>query len=876
MPIGTFFKNLLSRSVGRQELVHPDEEAIHHEALKLLPLGARRTVRYPPFMEGFPAYLTSDYLLGLQGELYIKLLGGVGLPKSQFDELVRPVILNYSRFVHLLPASENHHHCGPGGLLRHGLEVACFTMNGAKNTAFDSRKHPSERSHRAMRWNVAGLLCGLLHDTGKAVTDMQVVYPPTNLKWVHSEGTVEEWAKSHDLRKYYIEWTKGRAARHVMKSRDLVMTLCPAKTLTWLMDGGEDIVDALMDAIIGKEDSPLYRPLMMADGKSTKLDIASGDSPQYMTGLPIVKLITGAINRLTHEGEWTVNQPRARVWTTTEGVFIAWASGAQEIIDLILKDNIEGIPRTPNSLLMRLIDQAVAERSPDGEMYWEVAPHCLQKSDKPIVLRCMKLSSADTLFAYEPLPAPVSVMIRKEGVLVDYPANTEAQASSERLATTTTEAEAKPQPTDTTTSAADSAEQESEALKPATKGKKKAQPANTSDKPVLLEHETSESDKPAPARASDPVLENLADIDSSDDSEEGRQQFLESTFLAMSGVSAESLSAQHEEKPSQPTANEKKKFSLNSGARKDSAKSDSSASATLQSSLDNIGTTSSAHSEAASSEVPARTSIQGKQTSLNAILDRPGKGNAQKKPKSEVLTKAKPGHTDQVPGIDMKPAQTPLAAQSDTLQVESCSAEKSEPVTTQEENLALNAYPELAKHLLAMLERPDTFYSYLRRVFVPLKSEHPAGLDDAIAEQFIANQWAWQDFTDSSDSPIYTSNKLKGVVLETWLGNIITRNIERNLSVATITSVGEEKAEMLYPLVAPIIAAATPDTLPSGLSVLTLTLHKIKQVTALHDASHEEGLAALHLYRDTVYSWRRKIAYILPLEGEIKRLEQYG
>ncbi|MGL1562966.1 TraI domain-containing protein, partial [Vibrio parahaemolyticus] len=34
----------------------------------------------------------------------------MGLPQHEFDRLVQPVLINYARFVHLLPASENHHH----------------------------------------------------------------------------------------------------------------------------------------------------------------------------------------------------------------------------------------------------------------------------------------------------------------------------------------------------------------------------------------------------------------------------------------------------------------------------------------------------------------------------------------------------------------------------------------------------------------------------------------------------------------------------------------------------------------------------------------------------------------------------------------------
>ena len=883
MPIGNFLKRLFSGTPGRQEQIHPDEEAIHDEALKLLPLGARRTVRYPPFIEGFPAYLGSDYLLGLQNELYTKLLGGVGLPKSEFDEVVRPVILNYARFVHLLPASENHHHCGPGGLLRHGLEVAYFAMNGTKNTAFDSRRPPSERSRRAVRWNVAGLLCGLLHDTGKAVTDMQIVYPPSDLKWVHSENTVEEWAKAHGLRKYYIEWNKGRHMRHVMKSRDLVMTLCPPQTLTWLMAAGDDILDALMDAIVGKEESPLYRVLMMADGKSTKLDMASGEAPQYMTGVPVIKLLTSAMTRLIKEGDWTINVPGARVWTSTQGVFIAWNSGAQEIINLILSDQVEAIPRTPTSLLMRLVDQSIAEPGPDGELYWEVAPHCLQKSEKPMILRCMKLASADTLFPYDPVPAPVSIRIREGGELIEYAAVTQAQANVEHNVETAEESTRSEPPV----TAAKLAKREP--ATPATPDRTKdaaAPPAHSAaDIPVLSEpSEPEQAENPKPlALIADPVLAQLAEIDMDDSDESSRQDFLNSSLLCFSGLSTDApadpetvskAEAAAEAEPVPNPALERKPQAPKPGPKQVPLNTIFSAQPAGDSHENRHARTEAPKEKlrlngARADKPGAGSSFQGKPQSINSILD---------KPKNTPKAKSKPKLQDAAKVIERPELIIPAEPQTVAALAQSKAAAPPFPGLdlTAAEISALESNPQLAKQLLATLERPDIFNAYLRRVFVPLKSAHAEGIEDAIADELVAFDWVWHDFTDESAVPVYTASKLTGIVLPNWLGSIVARNIKRELQVFTAATVGEERAEQLLPLTAALIDQASMEKLRSGLEVLTLTQHKLKQISAKFDANPEDGLCALHLHRDTVYNWRRKVAYILPVDGELKRLKQHG
>jgi conjugal transfer pilus assembly protein TraI len=79
--------------------------------------------RYPPFAKGLPV-APIDKILATQAELIEKVRNSLGFTIEDFNRLVLPVIHRYAAFVHLLPASEAHHHRGAGGLFRHGLEVA--------------------------------------------------------------------------------------------------------------------------------------------------------------------------------------------------------------------------------------------------------------------------------------------------------------------------------------------------------------------------------------------------------------------------------------------------------------------------------------------------------------------------------------------------------------------------------------------------------------------------------------------------------------------------------------------------------------------------------------------------------------------------------
>jgi len=822
MSVKAFFLNLFrpgETSPPARGRVHPDEEALNDEVLRLLPLGARRAVRYPPFIEGFPAYLTSEYLLSLQDDLYCKLLGGVGLPYAEFNRLVRPVILNYVQFVHLLPASENHHHSGPGGLLRHGLEVAFLTMNGAKNKAFDARKTPSQRSQRSIRWYVAGLLTGLLHDTGKALTDMSVVYPQDGLRWLHSDGSIEDWAKKHNLAKYYIEWQKGRHAKHMAVSRDLVLRLVPDETLSWLRIGGDDIYYAIVDAISGEESSPLYQPLMQADGKSTQQDMATGDSPQYMTGVPVVKLLMNAMTRLLQDEVWKVNEPGARLWSTTQGVFIAWSSGAKEVIDLLLEDRIEAIPRTANSLLIRLVDENIAEPSPSGDLYWEVAPDCIQKSEKPLILRCMKLADPDHLFTYSPVPPPVGVRIKVGGELVAYPAPGETAAAA-------------------TAPAAD---------QPATTEVIQSEDSSSASTITLVEEPadgiTADSSAPEPASdgpsaETDEVLVRLAEISISSLNEEDRQDFLDKVL---------------------PCFN---------------------APAPLPPDIKLVEAEAPQEAEGAeltvAVEEPAQPTTAPQRYTLDSILKGEPKAKRKSRQKKKTIANADTHTPDSRPEKPVLKQEAPeSAAEPETASSSAgkdmgaeISPQFSRWILTSDEQSALQEHPQLAEAILSIMERPEVFSVIQSRVFVPADVA-AGGFPSELIPLLNQAGWLWHDFTLNDSSGIFVANRREGVVLADWLGRIVARNAGSELEAvqelyeeAVVGPAGIE-------IVDQALKQAQVETLPHGLDVLTVTRSRVKNIAEALGHSAREGYAAIHSHRNAVCSWKTNRFYIMPLDGEV-------
>ena len=70
--------------------------------------------RYSPFMQGLPV-ISPDRLLQTQSALIERIRQTVVSSQDVFDHHYYPVIQRYSAYVHLLPASQSHHHRGRAG-----------------------------------------------------------------------------------------------------------------------------------------------------------------------------------------------------------------------------------------------------------------------------------------------------------------------------------------------------------------------------------------------------------------------------------------------------------------------------------------------------------------------------------------------------------------------------------------------------------------------------------------------------------------------------------------------------------------------------------------------------------------------------------------
>ena len=167
---------------------------------------------YPPPDAPLSA-LGTDALLLSQSKLIKDLMWAVTMDLQDKDRYLLPIIKNVAAFVHLLPASQSHHHNGRGGLFRHCLETAFYAVNIAKNRLLDVNAHPDDTYHNQSRWFLAIAIAGLLHDVGKCLTDMTVSSPNTESVWLPTVESLSAWLERLQIRHYYCAWNLNRSHR---------------------------------------------------------------------------------------------------------------------------------------------------------------------------------------------------------------------------------------------------------------------------------------------------------------------------------------------------------------------------------------------------------------------------------------------------------------------------------------------------------------------------------------------------------------------------------------------------------------------------------------------------------------------------------------
>ena len=316
---------------------------------------------------GFLPPLSSMELLGTprRRQLLENIWQRASLSKQQFEEIYRRPLANYAELVQQLPASENHHHAHPGGMIDHGLEIVAYALKVRQTYLLPIGAAPESQSAQAEAWSAAAAYGALAHDIGKIVVDLQVELQDGST-WHPWNGPINQ--------PYRFKYVKSREYQlHGAASALLIHQLLPRTALDWLSRFPE-LWAQLIYLFAGQYEHAgiLGEIIVKADQASVAQEL--GGNPDRALAAPKQSLQRQLADglRFLVKDKFKLNQPSGPSdgWLTQDALWLVSKPAADQLRAYLLAQGIEGVPSSNSPFFNMLQDQAVIQTNAEDKAIW--------------------------------------------------------------------------------------------------------------------------------------------------------------------------------------------------------------------------------------------------------------------------------------------------------------------------------------------------------------------------------------------------------------------------------------------------------------------------------------------------------------------------
>lgn len=289
--------------------------------------------------------------------------------KLLFDELYIEVLRRFITYVHMVPASEDHHHAYTGGLLTHSIEASIEALRWSKELKCQITHMADQDAQIKPVLDYAAWLGCLLHDVGKIMRDVsvdavEVIHPFTKMpiplknpivSWYPQKESLTQWAKSNHISAYSVTWIRNRT--HNRHNIDSAQILTPLLQGTYAMDYllsspiKQELFSELVRCLSGytQHKGHLSDCIRMGDSVSTNRALQI----QYdaIRGHRRISTATKLYQCISHARKtWEWNRPKAQGWVIGNEAYIRWSSAFDSILSASLDLNY-GLPSDTRNIL---------------------------------------------------------------------------------------------------------------------------------------------------------------------------------------------------------------------------------------------------------------------------------------------------------------------------------------------------------------------------------------------------------------------------------------------------------------------------------------------------------------------------------------------
>lgn len=370
-----------------------------------------------PSAVGSLAAHTVDDLLAPHADLLrrIKLCYGAGT--EAFDRDILSAVQRYAWYVQHLPATRSAHFTDPGGLLRLGLEIGFFALQGTDSHIFAGRSSIATRRELEPRWRLAAFLSGLFAELHRALGSLSVLSLDQRQRWQPYLGPLGDWLAAQPDPHFLVRWSEDARDTRLTSVYALPFVTAPG-TMQWLACGNNLVVPHMLAAIAGLPTHPEHNVLDSLVRRAAALVVhlnrqargASCNSQEDSAFLS--RYFMAAMHQLlASDTNWHPNSEKSRVWHGPDGLFLVWPAAGHDLIKILEADGIPGCPRDPAQIAQMLLLDGMARAHGDGSPLWPIHP---PSGKSPV--QALRLSSADILFSDPAQTPPLlsSALLRTE------------------------------------------------------------------------------------------------------------------------------------------------------------------------------------------------------------------------------------------------------------------------------------------------------------------------------------------------------------------------------------------------------------------------------------------------------------------------------
>lgn len=297
-----------------------------------------------------------------------------GMDHKVFNVLIRQAFVRYSESVQLAPASEAHHHCGPGGLLLHTHDVVTLALKRRRALQLPLGGSISEINEKRHLWTYGIFAACLLHDVGKLASTIRIVLNLRNGQkrpWNPHDEPITAFTEAAS---YGIQFQKLPYAYHHQIAPTL-FDILPRVARSWITN---DVV--LMKQLCAHlrgdrfESGVIGEIAEAADMASTARNLQLPMPKQrFSSAIPVIDRFIGAIRAWIKEGEVKINVNGGMGWVDEAGAcYFVCRSLAEKLIRYCDDLGINDIPRDPIRIYDILQEHGFALPTPDGKAVWTI------------------------------------------------------------------------------------------------------------------------------------------------------------------------------------------------------------------------------------------------------------------------------------------------------------------------------------------------------------------------------------------------------------------------------------------------------------------------------------------------------------------------